>query len=240
MLEIAHKRHIRIEGRFDFSNTHKDAYDAHPEWFFKMANGQPAIYNGLYQACVNGGWYREKAPEILREALERYDVDGLFFNMFSNPAADYSGHPLGICHCDNCKRLYRERYHRDLPEKPDADYRAFLHDATVSMSEMTPADHQRKAAASGFGWHVSRNRRHRIFRIEHGRRSALATLAVRVERQRQSCAQYLPEQDGDQSMHVFRRLCLAFRHGAGTGSTHAALAGCSKRRWRGHQCSRNS
>ena len=135
VLKAAHARSIRVIGRFDFSKTHKDAYDAHPEWFFKMADGKPAIYNGLYQACVNGGWYREKAPEILREALKRYNVDGLFFNMFSNPAADYSGHPLGICHCDNCKRLYRARFHRDLPDKPDEDYHAFMHDATVSMSE---------------------------------------------------------------------------------------------------------
>ena len=135
VLKEAHARGIRIIGRFDFSKTHQDAYDAHPEWFFKKANGEPAPYNGLYQACVNGGWYREKAVEILSEALDRYDVDGLFFNMFSNPAADYSGNPLGICHCDNCKRLYRSRFGRDLPDKPDADYQAFLHDATVSMSE---------------------------------------------------------------------------------------------------------
>jgi hypothetical protein len=135
VLKLAHERGIRVIGRFDFSKTHKNAYDAHPEWFFKKANGEPAPYNGLYQACVNGGWYREKAPEILREALDLYDVDGLFFNMFSNPAADYSGHPLGICHCDNCKRLFRARFHRDLPDKPDADYQAFLHDATVTMSQ---------------------------------------------------------------------------------------------------------
>lgn len=93
MLRIAHSRGIRIVGRIDFSKAHKDAYDAHPGWFFKRSNGQPAIYNGLYQACVNGGWYREKTIEILAEMLDRYDVDGLFFNMFSNPAADYSGHP---------------------------------------------------------------------------------------------------------------------------------------------------
>lgn len=135
VLKQAHARGIRVIGRFDFSKARKDAYDAHPEWFFKRANGQPAIYNGTYQACVNGGWYREKAVEILTEALERYDVDGLFFNMFSNPASDYSGQPLGICRCDNCKRLFRARFGRDLPEKPDADYQVFLHDATVSMSE---------------------------------------------------------------------------------------------------------
>ncbi len=136
VLALSHAQGIRVIGRLDFSKTHKDAYDAHPEWFFKKADGEPAIYNGLYQTCINGAWYREKAPEILREALDHYDVDGLFFNMFSNPAADYSGHPLGICHCDNCKRMFRARFHRDLPEKPDADYRAFLHDAGVTESEM--------------------------------------------------------------------------------------------------------
>ena len=135
VLQLAHARGIRIVGRFDFSKTHRDAYDAHPEWFFKKANGEPVPYNGLYQACINGAWYREKAPEILTEALELYDVDGLFFNMFSNPSSDYSGNPIGLCHCDNCRRLFRARFHRDLPERPDADYQEFLHDATVTMSE---------------------------------------------------------------------------------------------------------
>ncbi|HYW43449.1 MAG TPA: family 10 glycosylhydrolase [Bryobacteraceae bacterium] len=135
VLKQAHARSIRVVGRFDFSKARKDAYEAHPEWFFKRSDGEPAVYNGLYQACVNGGWYREKAVEILTEALERYDVDGLFFNMFSNPASDYSGHPLGLCHCDNCQRLFRARFGRNLPERPDADYESFLHAATVSMSE---------------------------------------------------------------------------------------------------------
>lgn len=134
VLREAHAHNIRVVSRWDFSKTHKDVYDAHPDWFFKMANGQPAIYNGLYLACINGDWYHKKSIEILTEALDRYDVDGCFFNAFSNPAADYSEHPLGLCHCDNCERLYRERYHRDVPETPDADYRAFLHDASVDVS----------------------------------------------------------------------------------------------------------
>ncbi len=134
VLREAHARKIRVVSRWDFSKTHKDVYDAHPDWFFKMADGQPAIYNGLYLACINGDWYRRKSIEILSEALDRYDVDGCFFNMFSNPTTDYSERYLGLCHCDNCERLYRERFHRDVPEAPDADYRAFLHDASISMS----------------------------------------------------------------------------------------------------------
>lgn len=134
VLHQAHAHKIRVVSRWDFSKAHKDVFDAHPDWFFKMANGQPALYNGLYLACINGGWYRQKSIEILSEALDRYDVDGCFFNFFSNPTTDYSEHPLGLCHCDNCQRLYRERFHREVPETPDADYRAFLHDAGVSMS----------------------------------------------------------------------------------------------------------
>ncbi len=134
VVRLAHARSIRVVSRWDFSKTHKDVYDAHPDWFFKMANGEPAIYNGLYQTCINGGWYRRKTLEILGEALSNYEVDGCFFNFFSNPAADYSGHPLGLCHCDNCERLYRERYHRDVPTVPDEDYHVFLHDAGVAVS----------------------------------------------------------------------------------------------------------
>jgi hypothetical protein len=134
VLREAHAHKIRVVSRWDFSKTHKDVFDAHPDWFFKMADGQPAIYNGLYLACINGGWYRQKSIEILSEALDRYNVDGCFFNFFSNPTTDYSEHPLGLCHCDNCQRLYHQRFHRGVPETPDADYHAFLHDAGVSMS----------------------------------------------------------------------------------------------------------
>jgi hypothetical protein len=135
VLRAAHARGIRVVGRFDLSKARRDAFEAHPEWFFKKANGEPAPYNGLYQVCINGGWYREKAVEILTEALERYDVDGLFFNMFSNPSSDYSGNPLGLCHCDNCRRLFRARFGRELPARPDADYQAFLAESARTMSE---------------------------------------------------------------------------------------------------------
>jgi len=130
----AHARGIRVMGRCDFSKTRKDVYDAHPDWFFKRADGRPVVDNGLYQTCINGGWYRQKAIEILTEALDRYAVDGLFFNMFANPEVDYSYRPIGLCHCDHCEALYQQRYHRAVPETPDADYRAFLHDSAVSMS----------------------------------------------------------------------------------------------------------
>ena len=126
VLRQAHARQIRVVGRFDFSKTQKVVFDAHPEWFFRQSNGQPVIYNGLYSTCINGGYYRAQAMKILAEALEKYDVDGLFFNMFGNQARDYSGRPVGLCHCDVCKRLYREQFHKEIPDAPDEDYRRFM------------------------------------------------------------------------------------------------------------------
>jgi len=127
VLHEAHARKIRVVGRFDLSKTQKPVFDAHPEWFFRRSTGEPAVYNGLYSACINGGYYREHALRILGEALERYDVDGLFFNMFGNPSADYSGRPMGPCHCDACKARFEVLYRRPLPESDrDPEYRAFL------------------------------------------------------------------------------------------------------------------
>ena len=126
VLSESHKRSIRMVGRFDFSKTRKEVFDAHPEWFFRKANGDPVIYNGLYSTCINGGYYRDQALKILTEALEIYDVDGLFFNAFGNQSRDYSGHEVGLCHCDNCRRRYTEMFHKPIPDQPDDDYRRFM------------------------------------------------------------------------------------------------------------------
>src|SRR6266545_266573 len=134
VLRGAHARGIRVIGRFDLSKTQKPAFDAHPEWFFRRANGEPAIYNGLYSTCINGNYYREHALKILEEALDRYEVDGLFFNMFGNPTTDYSGAPMGPCTCQACQTRYRARYSRDVPAAADADYRNFMNDSAREVA----------------------------------------------------------------------------------------------------------
>lgn len=136
VLNKLHERHIRVVGRYDFSKTRKAVYDAHPEWFFRKADGAPVIYNGLYSTCINGGYYREQAMKILAEGLKKYDVDGLFFNMFGNQSKDYSGNEVGLCHCDVCRRKFRAMYGREIPQEPDDDYRQFMF---VSSREVAAA-----------------------------------------------------------------------------------------------------
>jgi hypothetical protein len=135
-LDEARRRRLRVIGRFDLSKTQKPVFDAHPEWFFKRTNGDPAIYNGLYSTCINGNYYREHALTILSEALDRYEVDGLFFNMFGNPSTDYSGAQMGPCQCGACRVRYRARYGRNVPDTADVDYRMFMADSAREVAAL--------------------------------------------------------------------------------------------------------
>ena len=151
ILKHAHTRSIRVVGRFDMSKTQKPVYDAHPEWFFTRANGEPYIYNGLYSTCINGGYYRQHALEILTEALERYDVDGLFFNMFGNPSTDYSGNQMGPCQCGVCKTRFQARYGRPLPATGgDRDYGVFMADSAREVAALFADLIHRKRPTAAF------------------------------------------------------------------------------------------
>lgn len=150
MLAEAHRLNIRVIGRFDLSKTQKPVFDAHPEWFVRRAGGEPVVYNGLYAACINGGYYREQAMRILSEALERYDVDGLFFNMFGNPGSDYSGNPVGPCHCGACRKRFQARYGRTLPAAADAAYRRFMNDSRDEVAAVIAALIREKRPRAAF------------------------------------------------------------------------------------------
>jgi hypothetical protein len=149
-LQRAHAKKVRVVGRFDFSKTRKEVYDAHPEWFFRKADGSPVIYNGLYSTCINGDWYQRHVFDILDEALTLYDVDGLFFNMFGNQSRDYSGNLVGHCRCGACARKFRSLFGREIPETPDADYARFLSDSARDVSRRIGELIHRKRPGAGY------------------------------------------------------------------------------------------
>jgi hypothetical protein len=136
VIRNAHKSNIRVIGRFDFSRARKEVYDAHPEWFFTRKDGRPVFDdNNLYNTCINGGYYNQKAIEILTEALERYDVDGLFFNWFGNLSWDYRREPIGLCHCDACESRFKAKYGRPVPDEADAQYKEFIFQCAVDVAK---------------------------------------------------------------------------------------------------------
>ena len=177
VLRESHARGIRDVGRFDLSKTQKPVFDAHPEWFFKRSNGDPAIYNGLYSTCINGRYYREHALTILAEALDRYDVDGLFFNMFGNPASDYSGVAMGPCQCDACQTRYRAKIRQGCSAERGRRLSA-VHGGVVERSGGGDCGADSSPAARGRVSHLHHgsHRRHHVG-VQHRRRTGAPALA---------------------------------------------------------------
>lgn len=122
----AHARGIRVISRVDFSKVHRDVAEEHPDWCFVSASGEPQVYNGLHSTCPSGPYYQERAFDILSEVLDRYPVDGFFFNWFGFNERDYSGTYHGICQCVHCQTRYEERYGHPLPRDADWNDPAYL------------------------------------------------------------------------------------------------------------------
>lgn len=121
VLRECKKRGIRFIGRFDFSKANEVYLARHPEWFYRRLDGQVVNYNGQIHTCVNGPYQQECSLEILKEALQRYPMDGVFFNMFGYQTRDYSGNYHGICQCENCREAFWKYARKPLPRVEDQD-----------------------------------------------------------------------------------------------------------------------
>lgn len=128
MIDACHARGIRVIARMDFSKLRLPIYEQHPDWAYRDKDGQIVNYNGNVQTCPNGLYQKEKSLEILREVLTTHPFDGVFCNMSGFLVVDYSGVYHGPCHCENCKRLFKEQYGLEIPEKDnpkDPDYKKY-------------------------------------------------------------------------------------------------------------------
>lgn len=108
VIDRLHEEGIRVVGRFDFSKLNETLAAKRPEWLYKGVKGNHVNYNGQVHTCVNGGYQREYALKILDEALGRFPLDGVFFNMIGYWTRDYSGNYHGICQSDACRDRFAE------------------------------------------------------------------------------------------------------------------------------------
>jgi hypothetical protein len=110
-----HEEGIRYIARFDFSKVHQSIAEKKPEWLYVGTNGKNLEFNTTVAACINGGYYQEYAFEILKEVIENYKIDGIFFNMMGYTGPTYAGTSYGICQCENCKERFFETTGFKLP-----------------------------------------------------------------------------------------------------------------------------
>ncbi len=117
--EVVRRMHdagVYVIGRFDFSKINEKIAAKHPDWLYVSAKGKNVNYNGQVHSCFNGEYQQERSINILDEVLDRYPLDGVFFNMPGYQDRDYSGNYHGICRSAACRRAYQERYQMELPK----------------------------------------------------------------------------------------------------------------------------
>lgn len=117
MVEECHRAGIRVFCRTDFSRIRRDIYEKHPNWAFRTAEGKIVDWEGYVSTCLNGDYQRIYMHEVLREVLTKIPFDGIFFNMGGFMVTDYDVKYYGACHCENCRRMYRERFGEEMPEQ---------------------------------------------------------------------------------------------------------------------------
>jgi hypothetical protein len=137
IIDACHREGIRVLARTDFSKIREPVYEAHPDWAFRDASGNIVNYNGDVHVCPNGPYQQDYMFRIIGDMFSRLagkitveglPFDGIFYNMGGFQTRDYSYHYYGPCHCENCKRGFRERFGLELPKTESLDdpaYRAY-------------------------------------------------------------------------------------------------------------------
>ncbi|OLT03851.1 hypothetical protein BJF90_04225 [Pseudonocardia sp. CNS-004] len=111
--------------RMDFSKVPLTLAEQHPEWAFVSPGGGWQVYNGLVSMTPTGAYYQDRSLDILDEVIDRYPVDGFFFNWFGFSEVDYEGRYRGVCHAESTRRAFRAETGLDtLPDGPDSAHYA--------------------------------------------------------------------------------------------------------------------
>ncbi len=141
MIDACHERSIRVIARTDFSKVRYPLYEQHPDWAVRTKDGEIINYNGDVHVCPNSDYQQKYELDILEEVLTEFPFDGVFCNMSGFLVVDYSGKYYGPCHCENCKKKFREMFGMDIPETDDfhapgyMKYQAFKNACTKKHKE---------------------------------------------------------------------------------------------------------
>ncbi|SFK99481.1 Beta-galactosidase GanA [Paenibacillus sp. 1_12] len=115
IVEAAHRYGIKAVAMIDLGILPKKAALQNPHWCSVDGNGN--LYestDGFYVSCPLGGYQKDYAVQIVREIIEKYDVDGIKFG-----GASYGFKSSGICYCRNCRTDFKESTGLDLPTAKD-------------------------------------------------------------------------------------------------------------------------
>ena len=114
-VEACHKAGIKLIAYYCIEILPPPIAQAHPEYLMRTKDGEPVRHQNRFVSCINSPVQEGLILPQLREILEGYDVDGIFFDGF--PALHQ------ICFCEGCRRSFGG----EIPDGPDhPEWRGFL------------------------------------------------------------------------------------------------------------------
>ena len=110
-IELMHKEGMNVIGYYSL-NFNNVEHDRHPEWRMIKETGlsrrESEDRYGL--CCPNNMEYREFVFAQIKEMLEYFEVEGMFYDMPFWPH---------ICYCENCQKRFKEETGLDMPRGID-------------------------------------------------------------------------------------------------------------------------
>jgi hypothetical protein len=116
LTRVAHEDGLVVFGRVDSGKVDEDFYNAHPDWFAINAEGKPYMYRDKYfVTCINGPYYLQHIPAILKEIATKYQPEGITDNNWEGLGRNKP------CYCENCKKSFRAKTGKDIPKGANWD-----------------------------------------------------------------------------------------------------------------------
>lgn len=119
LIDGCRKQGMVVLARTDPHATYQDAYEAHPEWIAVDANEKKRPhpdYPNMWLTCALGPYNFDFMTEVTHEIASRYVIGGVFSNRWTGN---------GVCYCENCKRLFFNTYHQEIPRTRDPRNQAY-------------------------------------------------------------------------------------------------------------------
>jgi hypothetical protein len=123
LVENCRKMDMSVLVRTDPHAVHHEQKEAHPEWIFTTADGNPRPHwsmPGVWVTCALGPYNYSFMNEVNKEIVGTYGVDGVFANRWAGS---------GLCYCENCRKMFMEKTGQELPKAlilPDPSYKAYI------------------------------------------------------------------------------------------------------------------
>ncbi len=109
----AHADGLVVFARMDSNRVTGEFFEAHPDWVARHKNGRPYRADDRYITCIDGPYYEEYLPDILREVISWERPEGFTDNSWSGLNREQ------ICYCRHSREKFKQATGRDLPEKKD-------------------------------------------------------------------------------------------------------------------------